>query len=79
MFLQSSIANLKGLSAIVEGTDSGGFRQVLIGVGEEGIADDFEQTINVLITQLEEIDEPLVDLIKSNPERLDDSKKISVI
>ena len=30
------IANLKGLSAIVEGTDSGGFRQVLIGVGEEG-------------------------------------------
>ena len=66
------VANLKGLAAIVEGTDSGGFRQVLIGVGEEGIADEFEQTIEVLITQLEEIDEPLVDLIGSNPEKLDD-------
>ena len=66
------VANLKGLAAVVEGTDSGGFRQVLIGVGEEGIADEFEQTIEVLITQLEEIDEPLVDLIGSNPERLDD-------
>ena len=66
------VANLKGLAAIVEGTDSGGFRQVLIGVGEEGIADEFEQTIGVLITQLEEIDEPLVDLIGSNPEKLDD-------
>lgn len=66
------VANLKGLAAIVEGTDSGGFRQVLIGVGEEGIADEFEQTIEVLISQLEEIDEPLVDLIESNPERLDD-------
>ena len=66
------VANLKGLAAIVEGTESGGFRQVLIGVGEEGIADEFQQTIEVLITQLEEIDEPLVDLIESNPERLDD-------
>ena len=66
------VANLKGLAAIVEGTDSGGFRQVLIGVGEEGIADEFEQTIEVLISQLEEIDEPLADLIESNPERLDD-------
>lgn len=66
------VANLKGLAAVVEGTDSGGFRQVLIGVGEEGIADEFEQTIEVLITQLEEIDEPLVDLIGSNPEKLDD-------
>ena len=66
------VANLKGLAAVVEGTESGGFRQVLIGVGEEGIADEFEQTIEVLITQLEEIDEPLVDLIGSNPEKLDD-------
>jgi len=66
------VANLRGLAAIVEGTDSGGFRQVLIGVGEEGIADEFEQTIEVLITQLEEIDEPLVDVIGSNPDKLDD-------
>ena len=65
------VANLKGLSAIVEGTDSGGFRQVLVSVGEEGLADEFEQTIEVLISQLEEIDEPLVDLIDSSPERLD--------
>ena len=65
------VANLKGLAAIVEGTDSGGFRQVLVGIGEEGIADEFEQTINGLVTQLEEIDEPLVDLIESDPEKLD--------
>ena len=65
------LLTLKGLSAIVEGTDSGGFRQVLLGVGEEGIADEFEQTIDVLITQLEEIEEPLADLIETNPEKLD--------
>ena len=66
------VANLRGLAAVVEGTDSGGFRQVLIGVGEKGIADEFEQTIDVLVTQLEEINEPLVDVIGSNPEKLDD-------
>ena len=66
------VANLKGLSAIIDGTDSGGFRQVLLGVDEEGIADELEQTIDVLITQLEEIEEPLVDLIATNPEKLDD-------
>ena len=66
------VANLKGLSAIIDGTDSGGFRQVLLGVDEEGIADEFERTIDVLINQLEEIEEPLVDLIATNPEKLDD-------
>lgn len=65
------VANLKGLAAIVGGTSSGGFYQVLVGVDEEGVAEEFKQTIDVLINQLEEIEEPLVDVIATNPENLD--------
>ena len=65
------VANLEGLTAIVEGTDSGGFRQVLLGVGEEEIADEFEKILDSLITQLEEMEEPLGTLIETNPEKLD--------
>ena len=61
----------EGLTAIVEGTDSGGFRQVLLGVGEEEIADEFEKILDSLITQLEEMEEPLGTLIETNPEKLD--------
>ena len=65
------VANLEGLTAIVEGTNSGGFRQVLLGVGEEEIADEFEKILDDLITQLEEIEEPLGTLFETNPDKLD--------